>query len=72
MLIRPGEPKTRFSERKAPLRSASTTLPLSRLVPLWVLLLSYFCLRTLERIGWREAVAAALVVLGAALITAFR
>jgi drug/metabolite transporter (DMT)-like permease len=52
--------------------SASTTLPLSRLVPLWVLLLSYFCLRTLERIGWREAVAAALVVLGAALITAFR
>ncbi len=47
-------------------------LPLSRLVPLWVVALSYFFLGGLERITWPVALAALAVVAGGVLITAFR
>ncbi len=47
-------------------------LPLSRLTPLWVVLLSYFFLGDLERITWPVALAALAVVAGGVLITAFR
>ncbi len=50
----------------------SIALPLSRLMPLWVLLLSYLFLGQVERITGRVALAAALVVAGGVLITAFR
>lgn len=52
--------------------NVTTTLPLGRLAPLWVLLLSYFFLGELERINWRVVLAAALVVGGGVLITVFR
>lgn len=52
--------------------SVSTTLPLSRMVPLWVLLISYFFLGQIERITRRDVAATLLVAAGGALITAFR
>ena len=50
----------------------STTLPLSRTAPIWVLLVSYLFLGKLERVTGRTVLAAALVVTGGVLITAFR
>ncbi|MFQ6111941.1 MAG: DMT family transporter [Nitrospinota bacterium] len=50
----------------------STVLPLSRLTPLWVVLISYLFLGRIERITERIVLAAALVVAGGVLITAFR
>lgn len=50
----------------------SLVLPLSRLVPLWVVVLSYFFLGHLERLTWRVAFSAALVVAGGVLVSAFR
>lgn len=50
----------------------STTLPLSRTAPIWVLLISYLFLGKLERITSRTVVASVLVVMGGVLITAFR
>jgi drug/metabolite transporter (DMT)-like permease len=50
----------------------SLVLPLSRLVPLWVVVLSYFFLGHLERLTWRVALSAALVVAGGVLVSAFR
>ena len=50
----------------------STVLPLSRLVPLWVVLWSYFFLGGLERITSRIVAAALMVVAGGVLITAFK
>jgi len=50
----------------------SVLLPLSRLVPLWVVIWSYFFLGGLERITARVAAAAGLVVAGGILITALR
>ena len=52
--------------------SVSTTLPLSRMAPFWVLLISYFFLGQIERITWRDVMATVLVVAGGVLITAFR
>ena len=52
--------------------SVSTTLPLSRIVPLWVLLISYFFLGRIERITRRDVAATLLVVAGGALVTVFR
>jgi drug/metabolite transporter (DMT)-like permease len=48
----------------------SVILPLSRMYPLWVVVLSYLFLGRLERITRRVVLAAALVVAGGALITA--
>ena len=50
----------------------STVLPLSRLVPLWVVLWTYLFLGSLERITSRLILAALMVVAGGALITAFK
>tara|TARA_Y100000031_G_C8215521_1_gene383161 strand:+ start:599 stop:1495 length:897 start_codon:yes stop_codon:yes gene_type:complete len=50
----------------------STTLPLSRTAPIWVLLVSYLFLGQLERVTWRTVVAAIMVVSGGVFITAFR
>jgi drug/metabolite transporter (DMT)-like permease len=50
----------------------STVLPLSRLVPLWVLLWTYLFLAKLERITLRIVCAAGMVVLGGVFITMFR
>ena len=50
----------------------STTLPLSRTAPIWVLLVSYLFLGKLERVTGRTVLAAAFVVTGGVLITAFR
>ncbi len=50
----------------------STVLPLSRLVPLWVVLWTYLFLGSLERITSRLLLAALMVVAGGALITAFK
>jgi drug/metabolite transporter (DMT)-like permease len=50
----------------------SSVLPLSRMTPLWVLLLSYLFLGRYERIRPRTAIAAFLVVAGGVLITVFR
>jgi drug/metabolite transporter (DMT)-like permease len=52
--------------------SVSTTLPLSRMVPLWVLLISWLFLKQIERITPRDVAATVLVVAGGVLITAFR
>ncbi len=49
----------------------STVLPLSRLVPLWVILWTYLFLRNLERINSRIVMAALMVVCGGVLITVF-
>ncbi|MEK6710893.1 MAG: DMT family transporter [Nitrospinota bacterium] len=54
------------------LGSVSTTLPLSRMVPLWVLLISYFFMGRIERITRRDVGATLLVAAGGVLITAFR
>ncbi len=50
----------------------SIVLPLSRLTPLWVVLISYLFLGQIERVTGRIALAAALVVAGGVFITAFR
>lgn len=50
----------------------STVLPLSRLVPLWVVLWTYLFLGGLERITLRILLAAMMVVAGGVLITAFK
>lgn len=50
----------------------STVLPLSRLVPLWVVLWTYLFLGGLERITSRIVLAAGMVVAGGVLITAFK
>ena len=50
----------------------STVLPLSRLVPLWVVLWAYFFLGGLERITSRIVAAAMMVLAGGVLITAFK
>ena len=50
----------------------STVLPLSRLVPLWVILWTYLFLGGLERITSRIVVAAGMVVAGGVMITAFK
>jgi len=50
----------------------SRVLPLSRLTPVWVVVWSYLFLGTLERVTWRVVLAAALVVGGGVLVTAFR
>ena len=54
------------------LASVSTALPLSRIAPVWVLLISYLFMGRLERITRRDAAATLLVVAGGVLITAFR
>jgi drug/metabolite transporter (DMT)-like permease len=50
----------------------STTLPLSRTAPIWVLIVSYLFLGQLERVTWRTVVAAIMVVTGGIFITVFR
>ena len=50
----------------------SLVLPLSRLVPLWVVVLSYFFLGRLERLNWRIVLSSAVVVGGGVLVSAFR
>lgn len=50
----------------------STVLPLSRLVPLWVVLWTYLFLGSLERITSRILLAALMVVAGGVLITGFK
>ena len=50
----------------------SKVLPLSRLTPVWVVAWSWLFLGRLERITWRVVLAAALVVGGGVLVTAFR
>jgi len=50
----------------------SLVLPLSRLAPLWVVVLSYFFLGHLERLTWRVVFSAALVVAGGVLVSALR
>ena len=52
--------------------SVSTALPLSRIAPIWVLILSYFFLGKLETINRRTVMATICVVAGGVLITAFR
>ena len=52
--------------------SISTTLPLSRTGPFWVLFLSYLYLKKAEPITRRLILASALVVIGGILITIFR
>ncbi len=47
----------------------SSILPVSRLTPLWVVLLSAVFLRRLERLTWLIALAAAMVVAGGVMIT---
>ena len=50
----------------------SLVIPLSRLVPLWVVVLSYFFLGHLERLSWRVVLSAGLVVAGGVLVSAFQ
>ncbi len=50
----------------------STTMPLSRTAPIWVLLFSRLFLGKLEKITGRTIIAAFMVVLGGILITTFR
>ncbi len=52
--------------------SVSTALPLSRIAPIWVLILSYFFLGKLETINSKTVLATICVVAGGVLITAFR
>ena len=52
--------------------SVSTALPLSRIAPIWVLILSYFFLGKLETINRKTVLATVCVVTGGVLITAFR
>ena len=52
--------------------SVSTALPLSRIAPIWVLILSYFFLGKLETINRKTVLATICVVSGGVLITAFR
>ncbi len=52
--------------------SVSTALPLSRIAPIWVLILSYFFLGKLETINRKTVLATFCVVAGGVLITAFR
>lgn len=52
--------------------SVSTALPLSRIAPIWVLILSYFFLGKLETINRKTVLATVCVVAGGVLITAFR
>ena len=52
--------------------SVSTALPLSRIAPIWVLILSYFFLGKLETINRKTVLATICVVAGGVLITAFR
>ena len=54
------------------LASVSTALPLSRIAPIWVLILSYFFLGKLETINRKTVMATICVVAGGVLITAFR
>ncbi len=54
------------------LSSVSTVLPLSRIAPIWVLILSYFFLGKLETINYKTVLATICVVIGGVLITAFR
>ncbi len=54
------------------LASVSTALPLSRIAPIWVLILSYFFLGKLEKINRKTVSATICVVAGGVLITAFR
>ena len=51
--------------------SVSTALPLSRIAPVWVMILSYLFLGKLEQISRRTVIATLLVVAGGVLITAF-
>ncbi len=52
--------------------SVSTALPLSRIAPIWVLILSYFFLGKLETINRKTVLATICIVAGGVLITAFR
>jgi uncharacterized membrane protein len=52
--------------------NVSVVIPLSRIVPLWVMFWSYFFLGQLERLTRRVVLAAARIVAGGVLITAFR
>ncbi len=52
--------------------SVSTALPLSRIAPIWVLILSYLFLGKLETINRKTVAATVCVVAGGVLITAFR
>ena len=52
--------------------NVSTALPLSRIAPIWVLILSYFFLGKLETINRKTVLATICVVAGGVLITAFR
>ena len=52
--------------------SVSTALPLSRIAPIWVLILSYIFLGKLETISRKTVLATTCVVAGGVLITAFR
>ena len=78
-------PSTCFSAQESPPRwrpscsgtamtiaPVSTVMPLSRLVPLWVVLWTYFFLGGLERITSRIVAAAMMVVAGGVFITAFK
>ncbi len=50
----------------------SSVLPLSRMTPLWVILLSLLFLGKIERVAPKTAVSACLVVAGGMMITLFR
>lgn len=52
--------------------NVSTVIPLSRLVPLWVVLWTFLFLRDVEQINVKVVTAAALVVLGGILITSYK
>jgi uncharacterized membrane protein len=52
--------------------NVSVVVPLSRVVPLWVMLWSWLFLGQLERITKRAALAAAMVVAGGVLVTLLR
>lgn len=52
--------------------NVSVVVPLSRVVPLWVMLWSWLFLGQLERITKRVVLAAAMVVAGGVLITLLR
>ena len=52
--------------------SVSTALPLSRIAPIWVLILSYFFLDKLETINRKTVLATFCVVAGGVLVTAFK
>ena len=54
------------------LAPVSTTMPLSRTAPIWVLLFSRLFLGKLEKITGRTVIATFMVVLGGILITSFR